>query len=97
MAREIDRFIKIERSRSGRWSVVPLGARVRVWETVQAEAEDGSPRVMFHIAFMEGLARGQRVSYLGQHFSLLEVSDSKRLVGLELRCAEFAKPGPDVA
>lgn len=87
MAREIDRFIKIERQRDGKWSAVPLGERVRVWETVQAEAEDGSPRVMFHIPFLEGLGKGQRVSYLGQHFTLLEVSDSKRLVGLELRCA----------
>lgn len=91
MAREVERFIRIERKQGAGWHTIPLGDRVKVWEKAQAEADDGSLRILFHIAFLEGVGRGQRVTYLGQTFTLLEVSDSKRLVGLELRCA--AIPG----
>ena len=83
----IERFIRIERRQGEGWHTVPLGERVKVWEKAQAAADDGSLRILFHIAYLEGLSRGQRVTYLGQRFTLLEVSDSRRLVGLELRCA----------
>ena len=55
-------------------------------DSSSAEADDRSRRVLFHVAFLGGLARGNRVTYLGQHFNVLEISDSKRLVGLELIC-----------
>ena len=42
--------------------------------------------MLFHNAYLETVARGQRVKYLGQTFSILDVSDSKRLIGLELSC-----------
>ncbi len=86
MAGEVERFILIQRLEGDSWRIIPLGERVRVWEMATADAEDGSRLVLFHIAFMPGLSRGQRVSYLGSAFELLEISDSKRLVGLELRC-----------
>ena len=86
MAREVERFIRIERPVPKGWHTIPLGEKVRVWESSSAEADNGSRLAYFHIAFLDGLARGNRVTYLGQHFSVLEISDSKRLVGLELRC-----------
>jgi hypothetical protein len=42
--------------------------------------------MLFHIGFLGTVARGQRVKYLGQVLPILEVSDSKQLVGLELTC-----------
>ena len=87
MPGDIERFIRIQRRQDAGWHTIPLGGRVKVWEKAQAEADDGSLRILFHIAYLDGLGRGQRVTYLGQAFTLLEVSDSKRLVGLELRCA----------
>ena len=86
MAGEVGRFLRIERRQGDGWSVIPLGERVKVRELVQVLADDGSPRLLFHIGYMDGLRSGQRVTYLGQPFALREVSDSKRLVGLELRC-----------
>lgn len=88
MTKDVERFIRVLRRAGEKWQTIPLGDKVRVWETSTADAEDGTKLIMFHIAFMPGLAKGQRVKYLGSEFELLEVSDSKRLVGLELRCAD---------
>jgi hypothetical protein len=90
MPGDVERFIKIQRREDTGWRTIPMGERVKVWEKTQAEADDGSLRILFHIGYVGGLSRGQRVTYLGQAFTLLEVSDSKRLVGLELRCAATA-------
>jgi hypothetical protein len=83
---EVERFIRIERETKAKWGAIPLGEKVRVWETTTAVVDDGEPRILFHIGYLEAVARGQRVKYLGKTFSILEVSDSKRLVGLELNC-----------
>jgi hypothetical protein len=68
--------------------------RVRVWHMAMADAladevvEAQSPkRFIFHINYLDGVAKGCRVNYLGQTFGVLSVSDSTRLRGLELRCA----------
>ncbi len=57
--------------------------------------EDASPkRFIFHIGYVEGIARGFRVNYLGESFIILGVSDSTRLRGLELRCAPGGEQHP---
>lgn len=81
-----ERFIRIERELKSKWGAIPLGEKVRVWETTSAVSDDGEPRMLFHIGYLETVARGQRVKYLGQTFPILDVSDSKRLIGLELSC-----------
>jgi hypothetical protein len=100
MAREVERFITIENlakvagKAERQWRSIPNGFHVRVWEMSTADAlldeiEVGYPnkRLIFHIAFMPGVVRGCRVSYMSEHFNVLGVSDSTRLRGLELRCA----------
>jgi head-tail adaptor len=99
MTIEIERFIRIQNAvqRTGQepeWRTLPNCTRVRVWEmssadALAAEAEEvvSVRRMIFHIAFVDGVIRGSRVTYLGQNFQVLGVSDSTRLRGLELRCA----------
>ena len=86
MASDIERFIRIEREVKSKWSAIPPGEKVRVWETSSAVSDEGEPRILFHIGHLEAVARGQRVKYLGRTFTILNVSDFKRLVGLELNC-----------
>ena len=83
---DVERYIRIEREVRSKWVAIPLGEKVRVWETTTAVSDNGEPRILFHIGFLETVARGQRVKYLGKTFPILEVSVSKRLVGLELNC-----------
>ncbi|HEX4298073.1 MAG TPA: hypothetical protein VHZ56_08615 [Devosia sp.] len=102
MTTEIERFIRIESLKPspggpGRWHTVPNCTRLRVWHMAVADAlgdeapEDASPkRFIFHIGYVDGIARGFRVNYLGESFTILGVSDSTRLRGLELRCAPVA-------
>lgn len=78
MPGEVERFIRIQRPEGGGWHTIENGFRVRVWETSSADVEGGAKRVLFHIAFLKGVMRGQRVTYLGTDFDLLEVSDSRR-------------------
>jgi hypothetical protein len=101
MPRQTETFIRIERPRKAGgtqspWQVLPLCSKLRVWETSTSEtatesaAAEPQRRISFHIPFMEGLARGHRVTYLGGHFTVLRISDSPRLQGLELYCAPAA-------
>ena len=83
---DVERYIRIEREVRSNWVAIPLGEKVQVWETTSAVSDTGEPRILFHIRYLETVARGQRVKYLGKIFPILEVSDSKRLVGLELTC-----------
>lgn len=53
----------------------------------EVEPNTSTRRFIFHINFMDGVTRGCRVTYLGENFMVLGVSDSARLRGLELRCA----------
>ena len=98
MAVEVERFIRIlsprRRSRGViEWHTLPNCMRLRVWHMATADAlpeevdSSNLKRMIFHVAFVEGVERGCRVSYLGQLFTVLGVSDSTRLRGLELRCA----------
>ena len=99
MATEVERFIRIQNAiqRPGQeleWRTLPNCMRVRVWHMSQAdalaeEADEGAGtrRMIFHVGFVDGVSRGNRVTYLGQNFQVLGVSDSTRLRGLELRCA----------
>jgi hypothetical protein len=104
MTSEVERFIRIQALFQGpadgapEWRTLPNANRVRVWDVANVDAlpEDGaaagSPRrFIFHIAYLDGVARGCRVTYMGSRFAVLTVSDSTRLRGLELRCA----PQPD--
>ncbi len=103
MATEVERFIRVQNleQRPGKavaeWRTLPNCYRVRVWEMSVADAladeaaEDTSPRrFIFHIGFVDGIVKGSRVAYMGENFSVLGVSDSTRLRGLELRCAPLA-------
>jgi hypothetical protein len=99
MASEVERFIRIQNlfqapGREPEWRTLPNAYRVRVWEMGNVEAladevtDEASPRrFIFHIAYLEGVARGSRVTYMGTSFTVLDVSDSTHLRGLELTCA----------
>ncbi len=101
MSHEVEKFIRIQRLHRApdgadpEWRTIPNGFRVRVWEMSTADAvagddEDASTskrRFIFHIAHMPMIERGCRVTYLGNDMTVLGVSDSTRLLGLELRCA----------
>ena len=100
MAVEVERFIRVENyvkprgAAHARWHTLPNAMRVRVWHMVVADAlseevaVDESPkRFIFHINYIDGVAKGCRVNYLGQTFGVLSVADSTRLRGLELQCA----------
>lgn len=103
MPAEVERFIRIQslvhavKDDAGEWKTLPNCMRVRVWHLSVADAladevaENTSPkRFIFHINYVDGVARGCRVTYLGQNFIVLGVSDSTRLRGLELRCGPEA-------
>lgn len=99
MASEVERYIRIQAPalRKGQsqdeWRTLPNGMRVPVWHMSTADAVDEVPAAapgakwfIFHINYLDGVTRGCRVTYLGNAFSVVEVSDSTRLRGLELRC-----------
>src|SRR5690349_1752181 len=99
-----EKFIKLQaigppsgKKRERVWRAIPLGMRVRVWDMTLADAakdeqEAGvsNRRYIFHIGYLENVVRGCLVTYMGEHFSILNVSDSARLRGLELHCAPMA-------
>ena len=99
MATEVERFIRIQNAvqRPGQeleWRTLPNCMRVRVWHMSSADAladdmdeASGTRRMIFHVAYVDGITRGNRVTYLGENFQVLGVSDSTRLRGLELHCA----------
>ena len=100
---EIERFIRVQaRAKAGTretnsWRVVPNAERLRVWGMSTSDLPEGdvaegsnSKRMHFHVSFVDGLRRGCRVTYLGVYFSVLGVSDSNRIRGLELQCAPEA-------
>ena len=104
MSRDVEKFVRIQQpvevrgKREKGWRTIPLGDRVRVWEMTLADAvaDEVEPsfsnkRYIFHIGFVKHVARGCLVTYMGSHFSVLGVSDSTRLRGLEMRCA----PAPE--
>jgi hypothetical protein len=104
MARDIDRYIRIQNpdgattSRAQKatgWKTLPNCEKVGVWEYGTLTAPDeatgvSEKRFVFHIGFVDGVRKGSRVTYLGNHFSVLGVSDSTRLIGLELTCVASA-------
>lgn len=100
MAGEVERFIRIQtraglrsngRAGAASWRTLPNCEKVPVWEYLTLllpNEETGleEKRYIFHVRFIDGLRKGARVTWLGGHFTVLGVSDSKRLVGLELSC-----------
>lgn len=70
---------------------MPNCEKLRVWETIVASALDredrpGATLHIFHIGHVAGITKGDRVVYLGTYFSVVGVSASTRMRGLELRC-----------
>lgn len=95
MPKGTGKYIRIENhkpSRSGamRWVVIPRGERVELWSFAKVEAVDGeggsTMRHLFQIAHLDGVSRLSRVTFMGQHFRVLQVSQASRLIGIELRC-----------
>ena len=91
--------LRLEKPASGRsrgWQILPNGEHVTIWDMSEADAVDttvgsGSKRYIFQIDFIDGVAKGCRAVFFGEHYEVLEVSDStKRLRGLELRCEKAA-------
>lgn len=101
MPKGTGKFIKIENpklSRSGAlgWATVPRGERTELWSIRKAEAVDGEAestmRHLFQIAHLGGVSRLSRVTFMGQHFRVLRVSQASRLNGMELQCEAIREP-----
>lgn len=102
----MEKFIRIQRSKALgpntaelEWRTIPncekLPVRaMAIADTVEAEGMPSSKRFYFHISFVDGIAPGNRVTYLSELFSVLEVSDSNRLQGLELGCEPIGTASP---
>lgn len=95
MAWELNKHLRIERPSATRrrgWQLVPNGEHVTIWEMTQADTVDergraAGKRHIFHVDFIEGVAKGCRAIVFGETYTIVEVSDSaRRLRGLELRC-----------
>jgi hypothetical protein len=95
MPKGTGKYIKIENpklSRSGvvGWATVPRGERTELWSVGKAEAvdseADSTMRHLFQIAHLDGVSRLSRVTFMGQHFRVLRVSQASRLNGMELQC-----------
>jgi hypothetical protein len=105
VAQNIERFIRIQNpdafngAASSSWRTIPNCEKLRVLEYLtllvpNEETAVDERRLIFHINFVDGIRKGSRVIYLGNAFSVLTVSDSKRLVGLEICCVPEAPPSP---
>jgi hypothetical protein len=96
MARTIERYIRIENATgaAAHWRTLPNGEKVGVWDygtlTAPNEAGVSEKRFIFRVNFIDGVRKGSRVTYLGNHFCVLAVSDSQGLTGLELTCAAWS-------
>ena len=95
MAGQVERFIRIQAPAHGAgakaWHTLPNCEKLAVWEYLALIAPNeltgaDEKRMVFHIRFVDGVRKGARVTFLGNHFIVLTVSDSTRLVGLELNC-----------
>lgn len=94
MARDVDRFLRIQKpvapTRTGAdisWKTLPNCDKLPVWEVATAKRVDGDKALhIFHVPHVPSVVRGHRVQYLGQQFTVAEVSNSPKLLGLELRC-----------
>ena len=98
MSGEVGRYIRIQNpDGAGGWHTIPNGDKVAVWEHLFVVAPNEATgiderRIVFHVNRFDSVRRGSRVSYLGNRFIVLSVSDSKRLAGLELCCAPDTSP-----
>ena len=78
------------------WEILPGAEKVEVWDLVTGEqqtvSDAGTGKVVgFHVRFLVGVARGCRVTFLSDLYSVIRVSDSPRLQGLELLCEPIEK------
>jgi hypothetical protein len=81
------------------WHTLPNAEKVGVLEQLTLMAPNETTgveekRFIFHIRFVDGVRRGARITYFGNHFTVLAVSDSRRLSGLELSCVPEAAAPP---
>jgi hypothetical protein len=87
----VGKYIRIDKnvgtSDRPKWKTVLGCERVEVWETSTAtEVDSSSVLRVFHIAHHPAVVRGARITYLGRHLDILRVSDSSKLVGIEVLC-----------
>lgn len=103
MPKGTGKYIRIEnpkKARTGdmRWAAVTRGERTELWSFGKAEAVDAEAgaamRHLFQIAHIDGVSRMSRVTFLGQHFRVLQVSQASRLNGMELQCEPIRETAP---
>lgn len=94
----IAKYIRVERIAAGParggapvWRTLPRCERVEIWDLCYTQgaadqSDAGSSLAHFHIAACEGVVRGCRVTYMGQHYDVRTVADSQKLRGIELGC-----------
>lgn len=75
---EIKSYLSIERTRK-----IPVLKR-GVVSAIDPDTQLTSDRYIFQVPFTEGVARGNSLTYLGQHFTIVAVNDTNRLRGLEI-------------
>jgi len=100
MTGEVERFIRIQsveimhtlaRPTTKTWHSIRDGDRVRLQDYLvltgpREEADMAEKRHIFRIKHISGIQKGFRVTYFGNHFTVLEISDPGGLTGLELTC-----------
>ena len=89
----VGKYIRIEKNTGTTtdpvWRTVLGCEKVELWDTFTVEeAGNGAMQRVFHIAHNASATRGARVTYLGQGFEIARVSDSSKLVGIEVICMQ---------
>ncbi len=101
MPKGTGKYIRIENpktSPSGAlgWAAIPRGERTELWSIGKAEPVDGEAgstmRHLFQIPHRDGVSRLSRVTFMGQYFRVLRVSQASRLNGMELQCEAIREP-----
>lgn len=71
-------FLSIERQRK-----IPVLHR-GVVTAVDPASQRETNRYIFQVPFMEGVARGNSLTFLGQNFTIVAVNDANPLRGMEI-------------
>ena len=91
----IGKYLRIENpqmTKSGavRWTAAPGAERLELWSLGRADVkgETGVAETLhlFHIAHNNSVTRFSRVTFMGQLFRIMKVSQASRLHGMELQC-----------
>lgn len=68
---------------------------LELWATDHVKETDTERMLrIFHVPFSQAPKKGRTLSYLGTKFIVVSVSDSKKLQGLELICAQVHEERP---